>query len=95
MSAGRSVGGRGLRIDPSPAIRVGSVVEVTKGTRMKQRGVVLGEARSTYQGVPDLEVRMEDGTVRWLGPDVLRVLAAPPADSDDDVLASLRRAVPG
>jgi hypothetical protein len=76
-------------------IRAGSVVEVTKGTRKAQRGVVIGEARSCYRGVSDLEVRMEDGSVRWLGPDVLRVLAPAPAGSDDDVMAPLRRTVSG
>jgi hypothetical protein len=51
---------------------VDSVVEVVLGLRKGQRGVVLGEARSSYRGVSDLEVRFEDGMVRWVGPDVLR-----------------------
>lgn len=76
-------------------MKPGAVVEVTTGTRKAQRGVVIGEARSTYRGVADLEVRMEDGSIRWLGPDVLRVLAPAPAASDDDVMAPLRRAVSG
>ena len=71
-------------------IRPGSVVEVVGGTRHKQRGVVLGQARSTYKGVADLEVRMEDGVIRWLGPDVLKVLAPDASPSDDDVMSPLR-----
>ena len=50
----------------------GAVVEVVAGERKAQRGVVLGEARSSYRGVVDLEVRFEDGMVRWMGPAMLR-----------------------
>lgn len=50
----------------------GCVVEVVGGTRHKQRGVVQGEARSMYRGVPDIDVRFEDGMVRPMGADVLR-----------------------
>lgn len=69
----------------------GAVVEVVGGTRHKQRGRVICEARSTYRGVPDWLVRMEDGMERALGPDVLRVLAPAPAASDDDIMSPLRR----
>jgi hypothetical protein len=54
------------------AFPVDSVVEVVGGTRHKQRGVVLGEARSMYRGVADLLVRFEDGMERPMGPDMLR-----------------------
>ena len=69
----------------------GAVVEVVGGTRHKQRGRVIGEARSMYRGRADWLVLMEDGMERALGPDVLRVLAPAPAASDDDVMAPLRR----
>jgi hypothetical protein len=73
----------------------GAIVEVVGGTRHKQRGRVVGEARSMYRGVPDWDVQMEDGMVRPLGADVLRVLAPAPSASDDDVMAPLRRTVSG
>ena len=72
-------------------IPAGSVVEVARGDSKGFRGVVLGQARSTYKGVPDLEVRFENGDVRWIGPDMLRVLAPAPVPSDDDVMSPLRR----
>jgi hypothetical protein len=50
----------------------GCVVEVIGGTRHKQRGVVQGEARSMYRGIPDLIVKFEDGMERPMGPDMLR-----------------------
>jgi hypothetical protein len=62
---------------PSPAtipFDVDSVVEVVAGLRKGQRGVVRGEARSSYRGVADLVVRFEDGVVRWIGPEMLRRL---------------------
>lgn len=73
-------------------IPIGAVIEVICGTRKAQRGVVLGEARSSYHGVADLEVRMEDGMVRWLSPAVLRRIDVPAATgSDDDVMSPLRK----
>lgn len=59
-------------VAPLPA---GAVVEITAGMSKGLRGVVLGPARSMYLGVADVEVRMEDGTVRWLRPDYLKVIA--------------------
>lgn len=58
-------------------IRVGAVIEVVSGTRKMQRGVVVGEARSTFRGVPDLLVKFEDGMERPIGPDMLRVVGGP------------------
>jgi hypothetical protein len=49
-----------------------AVVEITAGMSKGLRGVVLGPARSMYLGVPDVEVRMEDSSVRWIRPDYLR-----------------------
>lgn len=47
------------------------VVEVTQGPRKAQRGVVVGEARSMYLGVADIDVRFEDGHIRSMRPDYL------------------------
>lgn len=68
-----------------------AVVEITQGMSRGQRGVVVGPARSMYLGTPDVELRMEDGGVRWLRPDFLRQLAPAPTESDDDLLSPLRR----
>lgn len=74
----------------------GVVVEVLSGTRKAQRGVVVGEARSMYRGVPDVEVRFEDGMVRCMRADYLREMRVPAATaSDDDVMSPLRRVTSG
>jgi hypothetical protein len=80
VSTGNSRGAAALPENHVPSVAqaqavtfpVDSVVEVVGGTRHKQRGVVLGEARSMYRGVADLLVRFEDGMERPMGPDMLR-----------------------
>jgi hypothetical protein len=60
--------------DVLAAFPPGCVVELTEGMSKGLRGVVLGEARSMYLGVPDVAVELETGFVRPIRPDYLRRL---------------------
>lgn len=57
----------------------GCVVEITAGMSKGIRGVVVGDAKSSFDGrTPDLEVKTEDGRVRTIRHDYLRRLDTGP-----------------
>lgn len=69
-----------LEAPPLPALAeipfpVNAVVEITSGMSKGQRGIVLGPARSTYNGVADVRVQKENGDESWIRPDYLRRLS--------------------
>ena len=59
-------------VDQAQAFPPGCVVQLTSGMSKGLRGIVLGEARSMYLGVPDVAVELETGMVRPIRPDYLR-----------------------